>query len=98
MVFHKDGEMADYIWRKKHSLIGLKRGGAHWRSHAAEDDLEQQEWDIDTYNHWLEVIKQEGDEFNEESSSGLGVSLETPRCYPMYLLIVLLLEPMSSTC
>jgi D-amino-acid oxidase len=47
-----------------------RRAGAHWRSHAAKADLEQQQWDMETYNHWLEIIRNEQGEIG---LSGLAV-------------------------
>jgi hypothetical protein len=50
------------------------RAGAHWRSHAPNSDPEQQQWDTETYNHWLKVLEGESQSPNGERLSGLGVS------------------------
>jgi hypothetical protein len=50
------------------------RAGGHWRSHAAEADLEQLQWDMETYNHWLDVIEKERNHAGQTSLSRLGVS------------------------
>jgi hypothetical protein len=50
------------------------RAGAHWRSHAAEADLEQQQWDMETYNHWLHLIEKDRNHPGQTLLSGLGVS------------------------
>jgi len=31
----------------------------HWRTHAGPDDLQGQRFDKETYEHWLELVKQE---------------------------------------
>lgn len=49
------------------------RAGAHWRSHAGKADLEQQQWDTETYKHMLDVIEKEGSEPDPSSLSGLAV-------------------------
>jgi len=51
----------------------LSRAGAHWRSHAPASDPEQQQWDVETYKHWLEVIKEEEQNSSQTSRSGLAV-------------------------
>jgi hypothetical protein len=50
------------------------RAGGHWRSHALETDSEQQQWDIETYNQWLDVIEKERNNPNQKLLSGLAVS------------------------
>jgi hypothetical protein len=50
------------------------RAGGHWRSHAPASDPEQQQWDVETYKHWLEVIKNEEQNSRQSSRSGLAVS------------------------
>lgn len=50
------------------------RAGAQWRTHAGIEDKEQQAWDIETYNQWMEDVK--ADEAREES--GLAVSILHP--------------------
>ncbi|KAF2658957.1 nucleotide-binding domain-containing protein [Lophiostoma macrostomum CBS 122681] len=47
--------------------------GAHWRSHAGEDDLEQQQWDTETYKHMLSIIEKETNEPGESVLSGLAL-------------------------
>ncbi|KAH9204904.1 hypothetical protein DL95DRAFT_471077 [Leptodontidium sp. 2 PMI_412] len=44
-----------------HESIGYTSpwAGAHWRSQAPEADSEQQQWDMETYDHWLDVIEKE---------------------------------------
>jgi D-amino-acid oxidase len=59
-----------------HTLKGSNlrdRAGAHWRSHAGKEDLEQQQWDTETYKHMLEVIKTEESEPGQGQLSGLAV-------------------------
>ncbi|KAF1967372.1 nucleotide-binding domain-containing protein [Bimuria novae-zelandiae CBS 107.79] len=47
--------------------------GAHWRSHAGEDDLEQQQWDTETYKHMLEIIEKEARDEGGGLLSGLAL-------------------------
>jgi hypothetical protein len=54
------------------------RAGGHWRSHAPASDPEQQQWDVETYKHWLEVIKKEEQNPSQSSRSGLAV------CQPLF--------------
>ncbi|OCL08140.1 FAD dependent oxidoreductase [Glonium stellatum] len=67
--------------------------GGHWRSHAGIADAEQQEWDTQTYQHWLNEIKQEQNEAGLRILSGL--ALRRSRYYsesskaPWYSSIVL---------
>ncbi len=56
------------------------RAGAHWRSHALEGDPEQQQWDIETYKHWLDVIEEEDRHTGHKLLSGLGVSQSASSC------------------
>ena len=49
------------------------RAGAQWRSHACSTDLEQQAWDVKTYNYWLSVLARELNEPDKTAKSGLGV-------------------------
>ncbi|KAG7005537.1 hypothetical protein G7Y79_00019g047170 [Physcia stellaris] len=32
--------------------------GAQWRTHATSDDLEQRGWDVETYEQWMEDVKE----------------------------------------
>jgi D-amino-acid oxidase len=52
----------------------LHRAGAHWRSHAPASDPEQQRWDVETYKHWVDVIKKEQQNPSQKLLSGLAVS------------------------
>ena len=61
-------------WQKLSTSDIHPRAGGHWRSHAPASDPEQQQWDVETYKHWLEVIKKEDDNTNQSSLSGLAVS------------------------
>jgi len=47
--------------------------GAHWRSHAGKKDLEQQQWDTETYKHMLGVIEKEGSEQGQGQLSGIAL-------------------------
>ncbi|KAF2434603.1 nucleotide-binding domain-containing protein [Tothia fuscella] len=47
--------------------------GAQWRSHAAANDIEQQKWDIETYNYWLSIIARELNKPETTVKSGLGI-------------------------
>ncbi|KAI7287259.1 hypothetical protein KC345_g666 [Hortaea werneckii] len=38
--------------------------GAHWRSHADPCDTRMQDWDVQTYNYWQQIIEQERLEAN----------------------------------
>ncbi len=49
------------------------RAGAHWRSHASASDPEQQQWDVETYKHWLGVIEKERVDHEQKLLSGLAV-------------------------
>lgn len=49
-----------------------KRAGAHWRSHAGPDELEQQRWDTKTYREWMETVRK-----GDGERAGLGVSQMT---------------------
>ena len=63
--------------RRKRTSISdrLHRAGGHWRSHAPESDPEQQRWDVETYKHWLNVVKKEQQTpESERLLSGLAVS------------------------
>jgi glycine/D-amino acid oxidase-like deaminating enzyme len=51
--------------------------GGHWRSHAPASDPEQQQWDVETYKHWLEVIKKEEQNPSQSSRSGLALRKST---------------------
>jgi D-amino-acid oxidase len=53
------------------------RAGAHWRSHAPNSDPEQQQWDTETYNHWIKVLEDERETSEDGKLSGLGVSLKS---------------------
>jgi hypothetical protein len=53
----------------------IHRAGAHWRSHATKTDLEQQQWDMETYNHWLDIIKTEHEQEGGVGLSGLAVGV-----------------------
>jgi D-amino-acid oxidase len=52
----------------------VHRAGAQWRSHALREDFEQQQWDIETYSHWLDVIEKERHHPEQKLLSGLAVS------------------------
>jgi hypothetical protein len=65
------------------------RAGGHWRSHAGEIDCEQQRWDTETYNHWLQLIGKERDQPDEQLLSGLAVS---PCCQ---VLVIVFSEPIN---
>lgn len=61
-------------------MLILHRAGAHWRTHAKEDDVRQQAWDLETYRAWMEVVEEEGRRnaegaLTEEERSGIDVSL-----------------------
>ncbi|KAF2836840.1 nucleotide-binding domain-containing protein [Patellaria atrata CBS 101060] len=57
--------------------------GAQWRTHASEDDLRQQKWDIETYDHWMDLIARENKKSGEPTSSGLTLIPSTLyRCTP----------------
>ncbi|OCK80214.1 nucleotide-binding domain-containing protein, partial [Lepidopterella palustris CBS 459.81] len=47
--------------------------GGHWRSHAGVADVEQQEWDTQTYQHWLNEIEREQNETSPRLLSGLAL-------------------------
>jgi hypothetical protein len=61
------------------------RAGAHWRSHAPDSDSEQQQWDMETYNHWLGMIETERHHPDQKLLSGLAVSQN----YALPLLVLL---------
>lgn len=39
--------------------------GAHWRPHGSADDQEQADWDMQTYNHWKDLIEEEKQHMND---------------------------------
>ncbi|QDS74927.1 hypothetical protein FKW77_004292 [Venturia effusa] len=47
--------------------------GAHWRPNDAEVDLEQQSWDLESYNYWLSIVAREINEPETTVRSGLDV-------------------------
>ena len=60
-------------------LNDQSRAGAHWRTHAKKDDIEQQAWDLETYAAWMKLVKAEeareaqGEVLKEEEKSGIAV-------------------------
>ncbi|KAF2400587.1 nucleotide-binding domain-containing protein [Trichodelitschia bisporula] len=61
--------MADHFHydKNKPADYASPRAGAHWRSHAAPTDTEQQAWDKATYARWLAMLEDDG------PASGLGL-------------------------
>ncbi|TID15200.1 nucleotide-binding domain-containing protein [Venturia nashicola] len=47
--------------------------GAHWRPNDVEVDLEQQGWDLESYNYWLSIVARELNEPETTVRSGLDV-------------------------
>jgi len=60
-------------WPNERSLT-LIRAGGHWRSHAGDKEPEQQQWDMETYQHWLGAIENERNQPESGLISGLAVS------------------------
>jgi hypothetical protein len=60
-------------------LTVQSRAGAHWRTHAKKDDIEQQAWDLETYAAWMKVVKEEeareaqGEVLRDGENSGIAV-------------------------
>ena len=52
------------------------RAGAQWRSHAVKNEIEEQEWDAETYREWMEIVTR-----GEGEEAGLGVSLSPCVCF-----------------
>ena len=66
------------MWESIGGLISdqFYRAGAQWRTHASNKDYEMQQWDLDSYHHWLRIIddeKQKKAEGKPVNVSGLGV-------------------------
>jgi len=51
--------------------------GAHWRTHASDDDHEEQQWDLETYEDWMRTIERENQD-SKLPKSGLAVRLSAP--------------------
>ncbi|OJD36049.1 d-amino acid oxidase [Diplodia corticola] len=45
--------------------------GAQWRTHATAEDKEIQEWDIESYNTWLDMVEKEKSQPSSAPKSGL---------------------------
>ena len=62
------------LHRPNERSLTLIRAGGHWRSHAGDKEPEQQQWDMETYQHWLGTIENERDQPESGLISGLAVS------------------------
>lgn len=49
------------------------RAGAQWRTHALAEDSEIQQWDIESYNLWLDQAEKEKSQAAFATKSGLEV-------------------------
>ncbi|KAK5164412.1 hypothetical protein LTR04_001921 [Oleoguttula sp. CCFEE 6159] len=49
--------------------------GAHWRTHAKTNEKELCQWDLETYDYWTEIIREEKKLGEKTGKSGLGVSM-----------------------
>jgi len=64
-------------------LNDKSRAGAHWRTHAKHNDIEQQGWDLETYAAWMKLVKGEeareaqGGVLKDEERSGIAVCLSS---------------------
>lgn len=54
------------------------RAGAQWRTHATAEDKEIQEWDIESYNIWLDMVEKEKSQASFATKSGLEVNPRLP--------------------
>jgi hypothetical protein len=74
-------------------LIPLFRAGAHWRTHAKKEDLEQQSWDIETYHAWTKLVDEEkgkktaGVVLKDKDISGIAVRITIIRPLPNILTV-----------
>ncbi|KAF2144225.1 uncharacterized protein K452DRAFT_285474 [Aplosporella prunicola CBS 121167] len=41
--------------------------GAQWRTHAGKNDIEAQEWDMASYNTWLNMLEEEGTDVSHKT-------------------------------
>ena len=60
-------------------LLTKIRAGAQWRTHASSDevDTEAREWDVETYEQWMEDVK-------AGKGEGLAVSILLGHHFPYF--------------
>nr|POE66164.1 d-amino-acid oxidase [Quercus suber] len=53
------GASAEWVKCETRDILTAIRAGAQWRTHATKDEPMLCDWDVQTYNHWVQMIAQE---------------------------------------
>lgn len=70
------------FWIRHLNYTDIARAGAQWRTHATAEDKEIQQWDIESYNIWLDMVEKEKSQASFATKSGLEVNF--PHSYGLY--------------
>ncbi|KKY23325.1 putative d-amino-acid oxidase [Diplodia seriata] len=64
-------ELRSRLHLRGESTADMSRAGAQWRTHATAEDKEIQEWDIESYNIWLDMVEKEKSQASFATKSGV---------------------------